>query len=73
MALESMGEAAAPALPDLVKALGDRDTQVRQWAARALGGIGPSARSAIPALARAAKFDAVREPAEEAIRKIRGQ
>jgi len=73
MALENMGPAAEAAIPALVKALRDRDGQVRQWAVRALGSIGPAASAAIPALEAASKTDAVHQPAEEAILKIRGQ
>jgi HEAT repeat protein len=70
MALESMGPAASPAVPALVKALGDADGNVRLWAAKALGAIGAGAREAVPALAAAARHDALRGAAEESIRRI---
>lgn len=51
--LETLGPAAAPAAPALVKALGDSDCFVRWSAARALGKTGGAhAAIAVPALAR---------------------
>jgi HEAT repeat protein len=73
MALDNMGEAAAPAVPALITALRDPSAEVRPWAARALGSIGSAAESAVPALERAARLDGVHGPAEEAIRKIRAR
>ncbi len=66
-----MGPAAEPAVPALVRALGDRDPAVRQWSAKALGNIGPAAEEAVPALVEAARAEGIRQSAEEAIRKIR--
>ncbi len=41
----------APAVPQLIKALGDDSRAVRSGAARVLGNMGPTAREAVPALA----------------------
>lgn len=38
------------ALPALIKATQDKDTDVRAWAAHAIAEIGPAAKSAVPAL-----------------------
>jgi hypothetical protein len=48
MALRSLGEKAAPAVPDLVELL--TDDKLRAEAARTLGAIGPAAEAAVPAL-----------------------
>jgi HEAT repeat protein len=51
--LDSMGADAAPAIPALVKSLGDRDRFVRWSAARALGRLAPrSPELVVPAVAR---------------------
>ena len=53
-ALEHYGKAAATALPDLIRALGASDAEMRVAVIRALGAIGvPDARQAIPALTAA--------------------
>jgi HEAT repeat protein len=49
-ALGKIGPAAKDAVPDLTKALKDR--QLRGWAADALGRIGPAAGAAVPTLLR---------------------
>jgi len=67
-----MGPPAKDAVPDLIRSLRDSDPKVRQWAAKALGSIGPAAEKAVPALVQAARFEGTRPAAEEAIRKIRG-
>ncbi len=72
MALQAMGPAAAPAVSALVRALKDHEGIVRQRAVMALGAIGPAASEALPALEEAARFDAVRPAAEEAMARIRG-
>ena len=72
MALANMGPHAKDAVPALIRALKDRDGKVRQWSAKALGSIGPAAEKAVPALVQAARSEAIRPAAEEAIRKIRG-
>jgi HEAT repeat protein len=51
-AVVNLGEEALPALFDLIGALDDKEPEVRRCAALALGGIGPKAQAAIPALAR---------------------
>jgi HEAT repeat protein len=51
-ALAELGEEAAPALPDLVHALGDSSASIRGAAAKAIGRIGPRAKSAVPTLLR---------------------
>jgi HEAT repeat protein len=51
VALESMGPAAAPALPDLVGALHDPNDFVRAKAADALGAMGPAGHDAVRPLA----------------------
>jgi HEAT repeat protein len=72
MALDNMGPHAKDAVPALIRSLMDRDGKVRQWSAKALGSIGPAAENAVPALVQAARTEAIRPAAEEAIRKIRG-
>jgi vesicle coat complex subunit len=52
-ALRQIGPAAEPAVPALVKALGDPDPEVQISAAEALGRIGPAAEPAVPALIEA--------------------
>jgi HEAT repeat protein len=71
MALENMGDAAAPAVPALTKAISDRDQKARQAAVKALGAIGPPASAALPALTRVLRRESWPE-AEEAVRRIRG-
>ncbi|PYQ05292.1 MAG: hypothetical protein DMF82_08900 [Acidobacteria bacterium] len=65
------GRDAAAAVPALARAVRDRDGNVRLWAAKALAKIGPPARSALPALAEAARYDSTRAAAEDAIRAIK--
>jgi HEAT repeat protein len=60
-------------VPALIRALRDPSPQVRPWAAKALGSVGPAAESAVGALERASKLEGVHGAAEEAIRKIRGR
>jgi len=43
------------AIPALTKAKGDKDSNVRQWAAHALAEIGPDAKDAVPALIKLLK------------------
>lgn len=47
------GAAGAPAVPDLMDALGHEDVMVKQNAAISLGRIGAASKAAIPALGRA--------------------
>jgi HEAT repeat protein len=65
------------AIPLMAAALTESDRDlVKEEAAAALGLIGPSAKEAIPALEKAAKEDAspaVREAAQSALKKIRGE
>ncbi len=58
-------------VPTLIHKLKDKDRQVRERAASALGKIGPAAKEAVPALEAAAR-DGV-EGAESALKKIRGK
>jgi HEAT repeat protein len=50
VALGSMKEAAAPAVPDIISHLKDPDPEIRRLAAYALGEIGPAAKEALPQL-----------------------
>lgn len=61
------------ALLGLVACLRDESPPVREWSARTLRKIGPSAKPAIPALTRAAedKEESVRAAAQEALETIR--
>jgi HEAT repeat protein len=52
-ALGSFGREAAAAVPQLVRALRDKDSRVRWFAAEALGLIGPDAKAGVPALVEA--------------------
>ena len=60
-------------VPSLIEALKDKDSAVRQDAARALGGIGPAAKEAVPALTEALKDEnaQVRRTAADALKRIR--
>ena len=49
-ALGSIGDAAAKAVPDLIRAAGHHDTNLKQAALRALGEIGPKAAEAVPVI-----------------------
>jgi len=49
-AFKILGQQAKPAVPVLVKLLGDQDAVVQFNAARSLAGLGPAAREALPAL-----------------------
>jgi HEAT repeat protein len=68
-ALARFGPAAAPAAPDLVRLLADRDDSVRDWVFRALEAIGPDA---VPALTQGCKsvVPGVRVEAAEALGRI---
>ena len=50
-----IGPAAKDAVPALIKALKDKDFNVRRSAAAAVGKIGPAAKDAVPALIEALK------------------
>lgn len=52
-AVQSLGRLKAAAVPDLIRALADKNCDVRWGAAVALGEIGPEAKEAVPALIRA--------------------
>lgn len=53
IALQSLGDSANPAVPDIARALSDESAFVRGAAAEVLGRIGPNAREALPALLEA--------------------
>ncbi len=69
------GKVPRSAVPDLVKALADREADVRVLAAHVLGQMGADAKAAVPALTKARKdADAnVVRVAEEALGKIAGE
>jgi outer membrane protein assembly factor BamB len=71
-ALGSIGPAAQPAVPQLIKALQDEFLYVRMFAASALGSIGPKAESAREALKVAATDPSLRNEAEWALNRIAG-
>ncbi len=61
----------AEAVSALTVAIKDTDVEVKKAAARTLGGMGPPARSALPALREAARTDpSLRYVAESAIREL---
>ncbi len=51
-ALSGFGDRAVPAIPVLIEALADDDSQTRSMAVAVLGEIGPKAKEAVPALVR---------------------
>lgn len=72
--LGRLGEAAAPAVPNLLIALREGTAEVREQAARALGRIGAPASDALLPLRRLAAWDraqGVREAADRSIKSIR--
>ena len=64
------GPAAAEAVPDLVKSLGD--SGVRQEAVQSLRKIGPEARAAIPALVAIENESLIGDYVKDALKEIRG-
>ena len=72
-ALEAIGPDANAAVPALIEALTDANLFVRMHATCALRRIGPPAHLAVPALIDALEDPSIREVAEEALRKIRGE
>jgi hypothetical protein len=70
---KELGPAGVSALGEALS--NDERWYVRQQAARALGGIGPAAKDAVPALTDRLKDEHqhVREAAAEALKKIRGK
>jgi HEAT repeat protein len=50
IALSNLGEVAADAVPDLIRAMGQDDPLVRSFALQAIGAIGPKAAAAVPPL-----------------------
>jgi HEAT repeat protein len=73
--LGRFGAHSAPAVPALIRGLGDPDASVRLASAHALGLIGAAARAALPALAtrEADPDERVRESAKAASYAIRGE
>jgi HEAT repeat protein len=72
----ALGRIGTPAVPALIKALGDPKVRVRESAAFALGEIGPSAKAAIPILEKISlqdKDQVVRKSAVSALKKIKGE
>jgi hypothetical protein len=67
-----LGSVAKPAVPDLIKSLGDKSPGVRACAASCLGLIGPEAKAAVPDLRK--RFDdqvvSVRKEATNSVAKI---
>jgi HEAT repeat protein len=73
-ALDSMGCHDTEVIAALVRALKDKDHQVRAAAVGALGAIGPAAKAALPALVEIIKQDnRLSEAAEETRRRIEGR
>jgi HEAT repeat protein len=69
--LAHLGSDAAPAVGVLADALADKSRRIRLAAVRALGQVGPAARSAMPGLVRAlAEVDPVRKAATEALGRV---
>ncbi len=75
LSLAGMGPEAIKALPQLIKALEDKDPTVRKHTAWALSKLGPAAKEALPALKKALEdeSDSVRSNAKDAIKKIEGK
>jgi HEAT repeat protein len=65
-----MGPVAADAVSDLVALLKDKEKWVRNYAAEALGSIGPKAKDAVPALEILKADPGCRTRATEALKRI---
>ena len=72
-ALGWFGPAAAPAVPDLIEALGNEHKGVRREAIIALGKIGPDAKAAVAALTAIADKPLIGFHARAALEKITGE
>jgi HEAT repeat protein len=67
------GPAAAPAVPELIEALGSTSRLVRREATIALGKIGPDAKAAVPGLTAITDEPIIGLHAKEALIKINGE
>jgi hypothetical protein len=74
-ALEKMGPAAAPAVPDLIDTIDDKSLMVADMAIRALRAIGPEADEAIPVLIKLLEDEnwLLDSGAADALKNITGQ
>jgi HEAT repeat protein len=75
LALKAQGSAAAAAVPELAVFLKDKDAELAASAATILGGMGPAAASAAPALQEAAASPEplLREAAAQALKRVSGR
>ncbi len=72
IALQSLGDSAKPAVPDVARALSDESPFVRRNAADLLGRLGPNAREALPALLGALRTNDIRT-ADDGIRQFQSE
>jgi len=72
IALQSLGDSAKPAVPDVARALSDESPFVRRNAADVLGRLGPNAQEALPALLEALRTNDIRT-ADDGIRQFQSE
>ena len=71
----TLGRCGRPAVPGLIRALSDPDSNVRFYAAQGLGRMGPDAAATIPALEKMLQDEdqSLRRAAEVALTRICGE